>query len=172
MRRVPGSRFGRLETSPGDAHARARTSPGFTIIELLAALTLIGLLAGIAIPKYRDLIEKARVAKAIGDIRAIERDLLGYDSLPNSLAQINRHTLRDPWGRAYVYLKFPPPKGKFGGPPASARRDRFLVPVNTEFDLYSLGKDGVTSPPFTAKQSVDDVVRANDGGFIGLAKNF
>jgi general secretion pathway protein G len=162
----------RLPRSPSVAGARPHARPGFTIIELLATLTLIGLLAGIGIPKYRDAIEKARVAKATGDIRAIERDLLGYDSLPNSLAQINRHTLMDPWGRPYVYLKFPPSKGRGGGPPGGARRDRFLVPVNSEFDLYSLGKDGQSSAAFTAKASHDDVVRANDGGFIGLASKF
>jgi general secretion pathway protein G len=143
---------------------------GFTIVELLATLTLIGLLSGIAVPRYRDIAERARVAKAIGDIRALQTDLLSQDSLPPSLAAINRHTLLDPWGRPYVYFKFPPTKGK--APPASARRDKFLVPVNSEFDLYSLGKDGVTAVAFTAAASRDDVVRANDGGFIGLAKNF
>ena len=143
---------------------------GFTIVELLATLTLIGLLSGIAVPRYRDIAERARVAKAIGDIRALQTDLLSQDSLPPSLAAINRHTLLDPWGRPYVYFKFPPTKGK--APPANARRDKFLVPVNSEFDLYSLGKDGATAVAFTAKASQDDVVRANDGGFIGLAKNF
>lgn len=143
---------------------------GFTIIELLATLTLIGLLSGIAVPRYRDLAERARVAKAIGDIRALQTDLLSQDSLPPSLAAINRHTLLDPWGRPYVYFKFP--AGRGNAPPAGARRDRFLVPVNSEFDLYSLGKDGASAAPFTARASRDDVVRANDGGFIGLAKNF
>jgi general secretion pathway protein G len=145
---------------------------GFTIVELLATLTLIGLLSGIAVPRYRDLAERARVAKAIGDIRALQTDLLSQDSLPPSLAAINRHTLLDPWGRPYVYFKFPPSQAKVKVPPAAARKDRFLVPVNTEFDLYSLGKDGASAPAFTAKASQDDVVRANDGGYIGLAKKF
>jgi len=133
-------------------------------------MALIGLLSSLAVPRYRELIEKARVAKAIGDIRALQTDLSSQDSLPPSLAAINRHTLLDPWGRPYVYFKFPASKSK--APPPSARRDKFLVPVNSEFDLYSLGKDGVTAIAFTAKASHDDVVRANDGGYIGLAKNF
>jgi len=124
----------------------------------------------LAVPRYRDIAERARVAKATGDIRALQTDLLSQDSLPPSLAAINRQTLLDPWGRPYVYFKFPPTKSK--APPAGARRDRFLVPVNSQFDLYSLGKDGASSPPFTAKASQDDVVRANDGGYIGLAKKF
>ena len=133
-------------------------------------MTIIGILSGIGIPKYADIIERARVAKAIGDLKAITTDLLSLDVLPTSLAAINRATLLDPWGRPYVYLKFAPRKGK--APPAGARKDRFLVPVNTDFDLYSLGKDGASSLPFTAKASHDDVVVANDGGYIGLARNY
>jgi general secretion pathway protein G len=139
------------------------------MIELIAVMSLIGLLSALAIPKYSQLIERARVAKAVGDIKAIQTDLLSQDSLPNNLAVINRHTMLDPWGRPYVYLKFPPPPPP--NPPGS-RKDKFLVPVNTAFDLYSLGRDGVSSPPFTAAGSRDDVVLANDGGYIGLAKAF
>jgi general secretion pathway protein G len=52
------------------------------------------------------------------------------------------------------------------------RRDKNLVPINTDFDLYSVGKDGVTVSPLTAAQSRDDVVRANDGTFIGLGEDY
>ncbi len=52
------------------------------------------------------------------------------------------------------------------------RRDRNLVPLNTRFDLYSQGKDGESRPPLTAKASWDDVLRANDGSFVGLASNY
>ena len=76
----------------------------------------------------------------------------------------------DPWGRPYIYYRFPESHGQ--APPSGARRDRFLVPVNSDYDLYSQGKDGQTSIPFTARASRDDVVRANDGGYIGLASGF
>jgi general secretion pathway protein G len=46
------------------------------------------------------------------------------------------------------------------------------VPINTTYDLYSKGKDGDSSPPLTARASQDDVVRANDGGFIGLGSRY
>ena len=49
------------------------------------------------------------------------------------------------------------------------RKDRFLVPINSCYDLYSMGKDGQSVPPLTAKASWDDIVRANDGAFVGLA---
>ena len=135
----------------------------------MAVMALIGLLAALAVPKYGALIERARVAKAIGDIKALQTDILSQDSLPANLAAINRNLMLDPWGRPYVYFKFVFNKG---GKATGTRKDKFLVPVNSAFDLYSLGRDGVSSLPFTAKPSHDDVVRANDGGFIGLAKNF
>jgi len=47
-----------------------------------------------------------------------------------------------------------------------------MVPVNTDFDLYSMGKDGKSRAPFTAKASHDDIVRANDGKFIGLVSEY
>jgi general secretion pathway protein G len=46
------------------------------------------------------------------------------------------------------------------------------VPLNSNYDLYSVGRDGVSSPPMNAQNSRDDVVRANDGGFVGLAVNY
>lgn len=156
-----------LSLSLPKRRVRARA---FTLIELLAVVAIIGVLASIMVPKYSEVVERAKVAKAIGDLKAISTDLLSLDSLPPSLAGVNRHMMVDPWGNAYQYLRFPPSKGK--APPAGARKDRFLVPINSAFDLYSMGKDGATALPLTAARSRDDVVVANDGGFIGLARNF
>ncbi len=52
------------------------------------------------------------------------------------------------------------------------RKDKFLVPINTDFDLYSMGEDGKSVPPLTAKASRDDIIRANDGGYIGPASGY
>jgi general secretion pathway protein G len=52
------------------------------------------------------------------------------------------------------------------------RKDRFLVPLNYDFDLYSVGEDGQTSAPLTADISYDDIVRANNGRFIDLASKY
>jgi len=35
-----------------------------------------------------------------------------------------------------------------------------------------MGKDGATVAPLTAQKSHDDVIRASDGAYYGLAKNF
>jgi general secretion pathway protein G len=53
-----------------------------------------------------------------------------------------------------------------------ARKDRSLVPLNTDYDLYSMGKDGQTQAPLTSSVSDDDVIRANDGGYVGLAEQY
>ena len=52
------------------------------------------------------------------------------------------------------------------------RKDRFLIPINTSFDLYSMGKDGKSAAPLTAQASQDDVIWANDGSFVGLASQY
>ena len=148
---------------------RSRNGVGFALIELLSVVAIIGVLAAIAIPRNREIVERARVAKAIGDLRTLAIDIYSADPLPSSLATINRNTLLDPWGRPYVYLLFPVGRR---GVPGGARKDRFLVPINSQFDLYSLGKDGVSSPPLTSRRSRDDVIMANDGGYYGLASKY
>ena len=52
------------------------------------------------------------------------------------------------------------------------RKDKNLVPLNADYDLYSKGKDGKSQPPLTAKVSYDDIVRANNGGFVDLASKY
>ncbi len=52
------------------------------------------------------------------------------------------------------------------------RKDRFLVPINSDYDLYSKGKDGESKAPLSPKVSHDDIIRANDGAFVGLASEF
>lgn len=129
------------------------------------------MLTALGLPKLWDMVEQARVAKTIGDIRAIQGDLMAVEAadqpLPATLAAIGRN-IKDPWGRPYQYNPFPSNKGV----PAGARRDRFLVPLNSTFDLYSTGKDGATIPPISSGSGADDVVRANDGGYIGLGRKY
>jgi general secretion pathway protein G len=116
------------------------------------------------------MVDRANTAKAIQEIRALEIDITTYyagsGTFPPDLATIGRDTMLDPWGNPYQYL----PLGL--GPPGQARKDRFLVPVNSDYDLYSMGPDGASQAPFTAHASRDDIVRANDGGYVGLAADY
>ena len=139
----------------------------FTLIELILVVAIIGVLASLGVPQFQQAVEDARVARAIGDIEAIQAELISLDSLPTSLAAINRDSYKDPWDRPYVYLNLQGANGNGG-----ARKDHFLVPLNTDFDLYSLGKDGKSAGPLSAKVSADDVIRANNGGYVGLASRY
>ena len=144
---------------------------GFTLIELLVVIAIMGTIAGIAIPTYHHYIEKARITKAIAEISILQKEIVPYQTdkgvLPNTLNDIGRGNLQDPWENPYYYLNFSIIKDK-----GKMRKDRFLVPLNTDYDLYSMGKDGKTKPPLTAKDSQDDIIRANDGRFIGLASEY
>ncbi|MBA5875319.1 MAG: prepilin-type N-terminal cleavage/methylation domain-containing protein, partial [Nitrospira sp. CR1.2] len=85
-----------------------RRQQGFTIIELMIAVAIVGALAGLAIPNYLGFLDKARVARAIAEVRYIERVIdsyeAAYDALPNSLAQAGAGEMVDPWGNPYEYL--------------------------------------------------------------------
>jgi prepilin-type N-terminal cleavage/methylation domain-containing protein len=67
---------------------------GFSIVELLIVVSVITIIAAIAIPHLVSALDSARDTKAVGDIKAIETDILGYEStngaLPDSLAQGTR----------------------------------------------------------------------------------
>jgi len=152
--------------------ASRRGRRGYTIVELLAAMVIISVLGGFVVPKIKSVVLKAKIARAIGDIRAIQADIMAFEAqdqpLPPDLATIGRN-LTDPWGYAYVYNPFPPNDER--RVPEGARRDRFLVPLNSTFDLYSVGPDGTTAAPLSGP-GADDIVRANDGGYIGPGSAF
>ncbi len=60
-----------------------------------------------------------------------------------------------------------------GVPVASTRRcDRFMYPLNTDYDLFSLGPNGRTAVSLGEAVGQDDVIRANNGGFFGIASDY
>ncbi len=145
---------------------------GFTLIELLIVIAMIGTLSAIGIPVYATALDRARVTKAIADIHTFDREIQFYqfsnDRPPATLAAIGRANWRDPYGNPYEYLNI-----INGGPGlGNVRKDQNLVPLNADYDLYSKGKDGKSQPPLTAKASYDDIVRANNGGFVDLASKY
>ena len=144
---------------------------GFTVVELLIVVAIILTISAIAVPNLVAAIDQAKVARAIGDIHTIGTEIQEYDAMngqyPNTLANIGYAWKLDPWGNPYQYLDFQDVSGK-----GKMRKDRFLVPINTSFDLYSMGKDGQSVAPLTAPQSQDDIIWANDGSYIGPASNF
>ena len=151
-----------------------KTSAAVTLVELLIVVAMVGTLAAIGVPAYNNYIEKTKSSHAIQDIRFIEAAIKMYrtehGAFPETLDQVKSANLSDPWNNPYRYLEIQGKdkdevKGKW-------RKDHFNVPVNSDFDLYSMGKDGKSKSPFTAHDSRDDIVRANDGLYVGLVSDY
>ena len=121
---------------------------GFTLIELMAVLVILGILATIVVVNVSPVFQRANIEKIKADIAQTEKALemykfneLKYPSTSEGLdALVNPHSgLKnpylfpedgyisaiplDPWGREYLY-EFPPRKSR-------------------KFDLYTLGADGM-----------------------------
>jgi general secretion pathway protein G len=151
------------------AHRTKQREQGVTLLELAAVLAVIGLLAAFAIPAFQGYVERTRVTRAVSDIGSIGLQLyrwqLNTRTFPATLAEAGLGG-DDPWGNPYEYTRIE------GTPENELRMDHNLHPINTDFDLYSMGADGDTRRPLTAQASQDDIVRANNGAYIGLAKNY
>jgi len=78
----------------------------------------------------------------------------------------NYENLKDPWGHQYQYLNFDIV------PSSQWRKDITLNPLNTDYDLWSNGKDGQYNENLSNSKSHDDIIRAHDGSYVGLAKNY
>ena len=142
-------------------------------MELLLVLVIASMLFTLAVPAYDMYADRAKVARAIGDIGrlslAVEQFRLNnQDRIPVSLDELNIAIPDDPWFRPYEFLNIPAAGPGKGG----LRKDGKLNPLNTDFDLYSRGKDGQSKGPLSAKASRDDIVRAHNGAFIGRGEDF
>ena len=151
-----------------------KNTNGFTLIEVLLVVAILATLLVVAMPGFKRMADRARISKARSDIALMGNKItdffVDYSQYPETLEELDHPKLYDPYGFAYEYLViFGKDKSDISG---KWRKDRFLVPLNYDFDLYSVGEDGQTSAPLTADISFDDIVRANNGRFIDLASKY
>lgn len=141
----------RVRGACGDSEVRVRTSAsihprhnaGFTLLELLVVMVIIGLLAGYVAPRYFSQVGRSEVKVAVAQINALEKALdtyrLDVGRYPTTEEGLNALVVRpaseakwngpylakavppDPWGRPYQY-RSPGEKA--------------------EYELVSFGKDG------------------------------
>lgn len=160
--------FGRTDAVSPDRSAR-----GFTLLELSIVVAIIVTLSTITVPVFLRVLEEAKEEGTTEDMRVIQTEIQlfinNHGELPDSLDDIGLGHLRDPWGRPYVYTRIDGAKTKGKG---KFRKDRFLVPINSDYDLYSVGPDGKSASALTAKISHDDIIRANDGAYFGPASEY
>ena len=144
---------------------------GFSLLEMMIAMALIATLSAMVVPSLMDARERGQISEASTTIAAISLDLQRYRDLngryPATLAEAGLDGQFDPWGGEYRYLVIEGKKSVAG-----LRKDRFLVPLNSDYDLYSIGSDGQSRPPLNVPVSADDIIRANNGIFVGLASEF
>ena len=158
-----------------------KKSSGFTILEMMIMIAIIGVLASIAIPTYVGFVERARVQSSIADLRRISLIIEKYRSdeglFPASLNDVGCGNNLDPWGNQYQYLNTDDvlkeeKKAKKMRICQGCRWDKFERPINTDFDIYSMGKNGETRAKIDHQQSRDDIIRASNGGYFGQAEAY
>jgi general secretion pathway protein G len=152
------------------ASCRSSRQAGLTLVELMLVVGLLGVLLALALPMWKSHRDRALQRQAAQELGAMSAVLAQYrldnQGSPPSLAEVGMADRLDPWKRPYVYYNLET------GQRSQARKNRSLTPVNSDFDLYSLGPDGQSERALTATASQDDVVRANNGRFIGVASAF
>lgn len=141
---------------------------GFSILELMAAVAFLGVLAAFAIPAFAGYAERARINAAVGEIGRVTVELHRWRTnnggvFPDTLAAAGITMAKDPWGNDYVYEDVAT---------AGTLRTHSGAAVNTDFDLYSTGPDGSSATSLTAASSLDDIVIARDGAFVGKAEYY
>lgn len=141
---------------------------GFSLVELITVLGIVAALATMAIPTYSAYLRTVQNGRCVADLRTLDKAVTAYildnNGPPpgNNLSVIGTSANQlDPWGRAYIYQNLTTDA-------SNALEDQFGVALNTDYDLYSKGFDGISGQLYTDPGSGDDIARFNNGTFVGM----
>jgi general secretion pathway protein G len=140
---------------------------GFTLTGLLIALSISIVIGVLSIPTYQAFVEEGNVARAIAELGRISLEVEKYrlrngGEIPADFSVIGLNQPTDPWGHPFEYR----PLAGLGASSAIKAADR--IPLNSDYDLFSVGPDGDSGGDLFAPESRDNIVRALDGGFFGI----
>ncbi len=149
-----------------------RYSRAYTVIELALVVIMASLVYGMVSPAARYYLDEAKVT-VIEDViedmgQSIDDYFIANGDYPDSLEDVFGEIPLDEWGNPYQYRKILGVGGGIG----PLRKDKNMVPINSDYDLYSMGPDGKTASPLTAAISKDDIVRGRNGAFVGVATDY
>ena len=149
-------------------HSRA-----FTLTEIAVVLLIAGLMISMVPPAYFHIADSMKSDDTVEQLSDLSDKITDYykqhGAWPDSLEDVVSPVPVDPWGHPYQYLRIAGGSTKGKG---KLRKDKNLVPINSDFDLYSMGPDGQSVPPLTANASRDDIIRGRNGQFFGVATDY
>lgn len=133
-----------------------------TLVEVLVTLGIAAIIASFAVVTYSGHTERVRVGEAVTEMQVIQLAIAQYINRPDRLAKglpenldelgLSADELIDPWGRPYQYSS-----------------DALL---NRDYELFSLGPDGLTSTSDNGNPALDDIVRGSSGAFFGSRSDY
>lgn len=141
-----------------------RDTRGFTLVELLVVVSILGILAVIFVSMFTSITNFAKLSRAMTDVRFLDRAITAFalekGALPGALADIEAGGIPrlDPWKRPYVYMPITPLTV------GTERQDGAGTSLNTDYDLYSPGPDGASPQMVSDPGGGDDILRAGNGG--------
>ncbi len=146
---------------------------GFTLLELAIVVLVAALIIGTSTPVYMHIIDNKRIDLAVAEISGLQKDIDRYgrknSRFPDSLTKIYPTSPVDPWGNPYKYINI---KNAVAPGMLNPRTDMNLKRLNADYDVYSDGADKTSLSPVAANASRDDIIRARNGNYIGVASKY